>query len=175
MSYRPITCIGSRKLPVWEYQRLRQLARDLAAAGYTIRSGAAKGADSAFESGLTHDKPREIYLPRKKLQRVTIAPNLHRPTRLRDRSRASPCLGSLFAVRSTCTRPQRSPSAWAASRCAEFVRRVLDTLRRLRRRHLAGPARRCDVWRAGLQPRTRRRRASAARAVARLCKRTNRC
>lgn len=63
VSYKPVTCIGSRKLPSSERKRLATLARDLAAAGYTVRSGGAAGSDSAFEQGLPDASAHEIYIP----------------------------------------------------------------------------------------------------------------
>lgn len=53
--------IGSRKTPADQMDRMRRAARRLAAMGYTLRSGAADGADSAFELGAGEKK--EIYLP----------------------------------------------------------------------------------------------------------------
>jgi len=63
LSYRPVTCIGSRALPSSEAPRLARLARELELAGYTIRSGAAAGADAAFERGLADPSRHEIYIP----------------------------------------------------------------------------------------------------------------
>lgn len=53
--------IGSRKAPVEELRRMRLVAERLALRGYTLRSGAANGADAAFESGAGDQK--EIFLP----------------------------------------------------------------------------------------------------------------
>lgn len=53
--------IGSRKTPPNELARMTRTAERLAGMGYTLRSGAAPGADSAFEAGAGAGK--EIYLP----------------------------------------------------------------------------------------------------------------
>lgn len=58
------TGVGARKTP-WDVQAyMRAAAKRLAELGWTLRSGGANGADSAFEAGC--DKglgPKEIYLP----------------------------------------------------------------------------------------------------------------
>jgi hypothetical protein len=54
------TGVGSRSTPENWRNFFKQLAAALAARGYTLRSGAAAGADKAFESGA---KEKEIYLP----------------------------------------------------------------------------------------------------------------
>ncbi len=53
--------IGSRKTPVEELRRMKLVAERLVLRGYTLRSGAAEGADAAFESGAGGKK--EIFLP----------------------------------------------------------------------------------------------------------------
>lgn len=53
--------IGSRETPPLVLQRMTEKARELAAQGYILRSGAAEGADSAFEAGAGDAK--EIWLP----------------------------------------------------------------------------------------------------------------
>lgn len=55
------TGIGSRRTPVEEIRRMKIVAERLALRGYTLRSGAAEGADVAFESGAGAKK--EIFLP----------------------------------------------------------------------------------------------------------------
>lgn len=52
--------IGSRETPVETLRLMTRIARSLGARGYVLRSGAAPGADSAFEDGA---KRKEIYLP----------------------------------------------------------------------------------------------------------------
>lgn len=46
--------IGSRATPIKVLQHMTALAETLSSNGYTLRSGGAKGADSAFEQGSTH-------------------------------------------------------------------------------------------------------------------------
>lgn len=53
--------IGSRKAPPEQIDRMTRAAQRLAAMGYTLRSGAADGADKAFEAGAGEKK--EIFLP----------------------------------------------------------------------------------------------------------------
>lgn len=58
------TGIGSRETPADILSLMTQLAALLGKAGWTLRSGAAAGADSAFEAGsLAANATREIYLP----------------------------------------------------------------------------------------------------------------
>lgn len=54
------TGIGSRETPYDVGQYMKTLALDLSDLGYVLRSGAANGADSYFESGALS---KEIYLP----------------------------------------------------------------------------------------------------------------
>lgn len=57
------TGVGSRNTPQTIGLQMQAIAKQLAAAGYILRSGGASGADSFFESGLDPDNFREIYLP----------------------------------------------------------------------------------------------------------------
>jgi len=58
------TGIGSRDVPEVYQNILRTIAKSLAEKGYTLRSGGAKGADTAFEEGALDAKGKmEIYLP----------------------------------------------------------------------------------------------------------------
>lgn len=58
------TGIGSRETPDDVLLNMRAIASELAKAGYTLRSGAAQGADTAFELGAKEAKGKmEIYLP----------------------------------------------------------------------------------------------------------------
>lgn len=56
------TGIGARKTPPGILQTMTSIARILDQKGYTLRSGAAPGADTAFEQGVSDVAP-EIYLP----------------------------------------------------------------------------------------------------------------
>lgn len=53
--------IGSRETPPRVLAKMTAIAQDLAAQGYILRSGAAEGADSAFEAGAGDAK--EIWIP----------------------------------------------------------------------------------------------------------------
>lgn len=52
--------VGSRKTPARVLASMQVIAAHLSEAGYTLRSGAADGADTAFEQGAL---AKEIYLP----------------------------------------------------------------------------------------------------------------
>jgi hypothetical protein len=56
--------VGSRKTPVAVLQLMRRIAERLHLRGYRLRSGAAPGADSAFEAGVPADAC-DIYLPKR--------------------------------------------------------------------------------------------------------------
>lgn len=56
------TGVGSRQTPPAILDFMADLAEALSAAGWTLRSGGADGADHAFESGAVHGA-MEIYLP----------------------------------------------------------------------------------------------------------------
>jgi len=56
--------VGSRQTPPSALEAMERIGRRLAEAGWLLRSGAADGADSAFERGcVAAGGPREIYLP----------------------------------------------------------------------------------------------------------------
>ena len=56
--------IGSRKTPDKMLHYMRKVAHRLSVRGFVLRSGAADGADSAFEAGcLESNGPAEIWLP----------------------------------------------------------------------------------------------------------------
>ena len=56
--------IGSRKTPKVVVHRMMELAAELSGKGYTLRSGGANGADTAFEQGCDAvEGKKEIYLP----------------------------------------------------------------------------------------------------------------
>lgn len=58
------TGVGSRETPCEIKTRMSLIAKIFTLAGWTLRSGAAMGADSAFERGCDIFKgPKEIYLP----------------------------------------------------------------------------------------------------------------
>jgi hypothetical protein len=61
------TGIGSRSTPDPILKKMETIGRILANRGWTLRSGAADGADSAFEKGCDQvTGPKEIYLPARK-------------------------------------------------------------------------------------------------------------
>lgn len=56
--------IGSRETPPDIYQRMIEIAEHLAKRGFTLRSGGAPGADTAFEIGCDNaNGKKEIFLP----------------------------------------------------------------------------------------------------------------
>lgn len=54
------TGVGSRSTPPEILEKMKAIAKFLSERGYTLRSGGADGADSAFEQGATK---KEIFLP----------------------------------------------------------------------------------------------------------------
>jgi hypothetical protein len=54
--------VGSRETPKHIMQMMNEVARYLESEDWILRSGAAEGADTAFEEGI-HDEAKEIYLP----------------------------------------------------------------------------------------------------------------
>lgn len=60
LDYRPYTGIGSRSTPLSALSCISFLAEKLDALGFTLRSGAAPGADAAFEKAASR---KEIFLP----------------------------------------------------------------------------------------------------------------
>jgi len=64
MTNKVYTGVGSRRAPLDVQQLLSRRAQELAIQGYTLRSGAAPGADTAFEWGAIAGKGKtEIWLP----------------------------------------------------------------------------------------------------------------
>lgn len=63
--YRAYAGVGSRETPPEILEIMRRVGQSLAQQGWTLRSGAAQGADSAFEDGcrLVEGARMEIYLP----------------------------------------------------------------------------------------------------------------
>lgn len=62
-SYHPYAGIGSRETPAHILTIMSDIGQILGNCGYTLRSGAAIGADSAFEQYLGTIHHREIFLP----------------------------------------------------------------------------------------------------------------
>lgn len=64
MSSKTYCGVGSRLTPSWILTEMQRCARELAVRGFTLRSGAAPGADTAFELGCDQGfGSKEIYLP----------------------------------------------------------------------------------------------------------------
>lgn len=61
--------VGSRETPPEVLSLMRELAFELGEAGWVLRSGAADGADAAFEAGLAPEHAREIWLPAPRFNR----------------------------------------------------------------------------------------------------------
>lgn len=57
------TGIGARNTPPNILREMKILAGNLELTGFTLRSGGAKGADTAFESGVEHYQHKDIFLP----------------------------------------------------------------------------------------------------------------
>ena len=72
--------IGSRATPPDVLQLMRRVAVELAADGWTLRTGGAQGADSAFMDGVfAAGAPMEVYLPWPRFQNICFS-RLDRPT-----------------------------------------------------------------------------------------------
>jgi len=68
--YKSYAGIGSRKTPAEILVELEKIATNLAEKKYTLRSGGADGADSAFEQGCNKvSGEKEIYLPWKEFNK----------------------------------------------------------------------------------------------------------
>lgn len=63
MTKRAYAGIGSRDTPLEILSIMAQAAEGLEKAGLILRSGAARGADSAFEAGVTDPSMKQIFLP----------------------------------------------------------------------------------------------------------------
>ena len=63
--YKPYAGIGGRNTPDNVLKKFTSIGQELASLGYTLRSGGADGADSAFELGYYHmpASSKEIYRP----------------------------------------------------------------------------------------------------------------
>ena len=60
--YKPYTGIGSRNTPADMMLTIAKVGFALGSLGYTLRSGGAQGADTAFEQGAsTAQAPKEIF------------------------------------------------------------------------------------------------------------------
>ena len=59
----PYAGIGARATPNHILNIMKDLASKLEGQGYLLRSGGAKGADAAFESGIINPSNKQIYLP----------------------------------------------------------------------------------------------------------------
>jgi len=55
--------IGSRRTPPEVAERMTRAAMRLEALGFGLRSGAAQGADAAFEAGVSNPLAKQIFLP----------------------------------------------------------------------------------------------------------------
>lgn len=60
--YKAYSGVGSRETPEDIMSLMALLAAKLEASGYILRSGAADGADSAFEQGVVNPQNKEIYI-----------------------------------------------------------------------------------------------------------------
>lgn len=61
--YLPYAGIGSQKTPFDVCEQMTEYAARLESIGFTLRSGAANGADTAFEAGVMSPDNKEIFLP----------------------------------------------------------------------------------------------------------------
>lgn len=130
--------IGSRETPD-EVQRLMvSVARRLAARGFTLRSGAAKGADSAFEAGAGgkahiflpwpgfNDSPSEFEQPTELA--ATIASIVHpRWEQLDEKAKALQARNTHQILGADCRSPVDFVVTWTKDGCQTEARRTRDT------------------------------------------------
>lgn len=125
--------VGSRETPGVALQQLEHIAVSLALRGYTLRSGAAPGADAAFERGAVAARGRcEIFLPWGGFQGHRTGLILERQPGLREAiqlaseahpawARLSPAVRNLMArnvmqvLGADCASPARFLICWAKS------------------------------------------------------------
>ena len=71
--------IGSRNAPPEILSVMTQIAEHLELRGYVLRSGAAKGSDTAFEAGVKNPANKEIFVGRagSSVEAKTIAESIH--------------------------------------------------------------------------------------------------
>lgn len=120
MKERYYAGIGSRDTPEEYLDLMRRVGAVLGRAGWTLRSGGASGADTAFEEGaLSVNGKRRIYLPK-----VGFGPL----PRVNDASSLVPdqVLGKLIWEMASELAAQTHPSSGAAwSKMDDFTRRLL--------------------------------------------------
>lgn len=79
-TYKPYTGIGSRETPPHFLEIIRSTSTTLANLGFTLRSGAAPKADTAFEEAADGLGPIELYLPWPRFEGRIRHVRLARPT-----------------------------------------------------------------------------------------------
>lgn len=122
--------IGSRETPEAICRFMAQLADRLARRGYTLRSGGAHGADSAFESGVPEGFPKDIYLPWRGFN-GNASP-------LFDYSDNQTVLNATASTYHPAWRHLPAAVRRLHGRNARRLRDLLDTERRRRRRYRSG-------------------------------------
>ena len=89
--------IGSRRTPVEMLPVMTELAKELAAMGYTLRSGAAEGPDSAFEAGAGNKKDIFPGTAKTGERELKIAREVHPNVAALDRSKNPAFVWNLMA------------------------------------------------------------------------------
>ncbi len=98
------TGIGSRETPKDIIDLMITIAGELASDGYTLRSGGAAGADTAFENGCDAvNGKKEIYLPWKRFNKnpsklYKIPPNVYKIAEMVYRAKWNRLAGSVQAL-----------------------------------------------------------------------------
>lgn len=88
--------IGSRETPPDIYLQMQTLASMAATSGWTLRSGAAHGADTAFEKGCdAMNGPKEIMLPWKGFNGSVCRPTKHSDAAMKVAEEIHPAWGYL--------------------------------------------------------------------------------
>ena len=163
--------IGSRKTPADILALMAEVAGALAADGWTLRSGGAKGADQAFFAAATAaGGDTELFLPWARFQQTALA-KLGAPTRrLTGASEPAFALAGTFhpvwqRLPDTVKAPARAQLPSGPRRVAGLARSPRDLLdagrqpgrlKPRRRRHRPGAADRRRARHPGREPRARR-------------------
>ena len=137
MVYLPYTGIGSRKTPEPIMKQMEKISKALDAHSFTIRSGGADGADTAFEK-YAHN--REIYLPWKDFngrkspfntvsrEAYDIAALLHPVWNRLSRATKKLMARNVFQVLGwELTSPTRFVICWTEDGCEHHCQRTKDT------------------------------------------------
>jgi hypothetical protein len=120
------TGVGSRKTPKSILDIMRALAARLESAGWTLRSGGADGADSAFESGT--NKKTIYYANQATPASMAIAAKFHPAwDRCSDFAKRLHGRNSFQVLGKTLDRPSKFLVCWTSDGCTSHQTRTITT------------------------------------------------